>query len=142
MAFTLAFLFLAMQAFRGRRIPFLGLTGVLAGLFCFYHLAAGTVAGARGVDGIVAVRVFEAGLGGAGLWLVVGGVLRLAGQRRTRRVMNQNGERGARRDRLTRKVVDSTKERFVAGTRVIEVIKRVGQNWRALRIGRRTWTCP
>jgi len=92
MAFTLAFLFLAIQAFRGRRIPFLGLTGVLAGLFCFYHLAAGTVAGARGVDGIVAVRVFEAGLGGAGLWLFVGGALRLARQRRTRRVMNQNGE--------------------------------------------------
>ena len=75
--FTLAFLGLAIQAFRGRRVPFLALASVLAGLFCLYHVAAGTVAGTRGVDGVLVVRLLESALGLIGLWLLVGGVLRL-----------------------------------------------------------------
>lgn len=91
-AFTLAFLVLLIQAFRGCRIPFLALASVLAGLFCLYHVAAGTVAGARGVDGVLAVRFLEAALSVAGLWLLVGGVLRLRRQALARRAMIKNGE--------------------------------------------------
>jgi len=91
-AFTLAFLVLVIQAFRGRRFPFLALTSVLAGLFCLYHVAAGTVAGACGVDGVLAVRFLEAVLSVAGLWLLVGGVLRLRRQALARRAMSRNGE--------------------------------------------------
>jgi hypothetical protein len=58
-AFTLALLVLLVQAFRGGRVPLLAGLGLIAGFFCLYHVAAGSVSGGLGPQGAWVVRAVQ-----------------------------------------------------------------------------------
>jgi hypothetical protein len=85
-AFTLAFLLCIVQELRRREFPFQASVTIILGVFCLYHLAAGTAVGVFGVDGLVAVRFSETALGALGVWVTYRGVRRLARDLRTPRL--------------------------------------------------------